>query len=140
MKKKGIDYLLELLAETIDASGRSDRDIERALEVSHGWLRLLLKGNIDLKVKHVAEIGAELGFSLEDFFLRAYGKGGSLEKGRLTVAPSVESVKGKRGEKPRTQSHLSAAARLEIRGLIHEELSKLHGEPSENEEDEGEKS
>jgi hypothetical protein len=136
MNKKGIDYLLELLAETIEESGRSDRDLERALEVSHGWLRLLLKGRIDLKVKHIEEMGNQLGFSLEQFFLKAYGKEGSLEKGRFKVAPAVKSVKG---ERPRTQSHLSAAARLEIRGLIHEELAKLHGE-SEDEEDESEKS
>jgi hypothetical protein len=134
MKEKGIDYLLDLLAEVIEGSGRSDRDLERALKVGHGWLRLLLKGRIDLKVRHLEEIGAELGFSLEDFFLRAYGKEGSLEKGRLKIAPSVKSVRGKKGEKPRTQSHLSAAARLEVRELIHEELAKLQEESPEGEE------
>jgi len=138
-KEKGTLYLLDLLAMVIEATGRSDRDIERALGVSHGWLRLLLKGKIDLKIRHLEEIGAELGFSLEDFFLRAYGKEGSLEEGRLKIAPSVKSVRGKKGEKPRTQTHLSAAARLEVRELIHEELAKLQEESPESEkEDEGE--
>lgn len=124
-KEQGIFRLLDLLAEVIEATGRSDRDLERALGVSHGWLRLLLKGQIDLKVRHLEEIGQELGFTLETFFLEAYGGAGNLEKGRLKIAPAVQSVRGKKGEKPRKHTHLSAGARLEIRDLIHEELAKL---------------
>ncbi len=139
-KEKGALHLLDLLAEVIEATGRSDRDLERALGVSHGWLRLLLKGQIDLKIRHLEEIGAEIGFTLQTFFLEAYGERGLLEKGRLKVAPTVKKVRDQK-EKPRKQSHLSAAARLEIRDLIQEELAKSR-EESEDEDngDDGEKS
>ena len=137
-KEQGIFCLLDLLAEVIEATGRSDRDIERALGVSHGWLRLLLKGQIDLKVRHLEEIGQELGFALEAFFLEAYGGAGKLETGRLKIAPAVQSIRGKKGERSRKETHLSAAARLEIRSLIHEELAKLRQESPETEDD-GEK-
>ena len=137
-KEKGILYLLELLARLIEESGRSDRNLEGALGVSHGWLRLLLKGKIDLKVRHIEEIGGELGFTLEDFFGWAYGTEGALPAKRLEAASSAKSVKDKKGEKPKRQTHLSAGARLEVRDLIHEELARLR-EESEEEDDDGEK-
>lgn len=132
-KEKGILYLLELLARFIEDSGRSDRNLETALGVSHGWLRLLLKGSIDLKVRHIEEIGGELGFTLEDFFRWAYGTEGALPTKRLEAASSPKSVKDKKGEKSRAQTHLSAAARLEVRDLIHEEFAKLREESEDKE-------
>ena len=36
--------LLELLAELVTRSGRTQREVERALGVGHGWLRLLFAG------------------------------------------------------------------------------------------------
>ena len=134
-KEKGILYLLELLARLIEDSGRSDRNLEGALGVSHGWLRLLLKGRIDLKVRHIEEIGAELGFTLEDFFGLAYGTEGALPAKRLEAASSPKSAR--KGEKKRRETHLSAGARLEVRDLIHEELAKLREEA---EDEDGEKS
>ena len=135
-KERGILYLLELLARLIEESGRSDRNLEGTLGVSHGWLRLLLKGRIDLKIRHIEAIGGELGFTLEDFFRWAYGTEGALPLKRLEVASSPKSVKDKKGEKTRKQTHLSAGARLEVRDLIHEELAKLR-EGSEEEDDGG---
>src|SRR5712691_11403860 len=64
--------LLELLAEIVARSNRSQREIERALGTGHGWLRLLFKGRTELKVRHIIALGPLLGFTPGEFFREAY--------------------------------------------------------------------
>lgn len=83
------DRLLNLLRKMVDESGRTQRDLERALDLGHGYLSHLFAGRIDLKFKHIYLLGSELGFSPADFFLRAY----SLVRPGTTLPP--EGVEGR---------------------------------------------
>ena len=58
---------MALLAELVDRSGRSQRDIERGIGVGHGWLRHLFRGEIDLKVQHILRLGKFLGVQTNNF-------------------------------------------------------------------------
>ncbi len=64
--------LLELLAELVARSGRTQREVERALGVGHGWLRLLFAGRSEVKVRHILDLAALLGFTPGQFFRQAY--------------------------------------------------------------------
>lgn len=61
--------LIELLKEAIAKSGRSMREIERALGWSQGYLGSILRGRIALKVRHVFALARELGLEPLSFFL-----------------------------------------------------------------------
>jgi transcriptional regulator with XRE-family HTH domain len=126
----GVDYagmameeeearLLELLAEIVARSNRSQREIERALGTAHGWLRLLFKGRTELKVRHILALGPLLGFTPGEFFREAYPD---------TTTSALEQVKAKAVELPPLKGRrnkLSAAMRLEVRDIVREELGKI---------------
>jgi hypothetical protein len=59
---------LELLAELVARSGHTQREVERALGVGHGWLRLLFAGKSELKVRHILDLAELLGFTSGQFF------------------------------------------------------------------------
>lgn len=61
--------LLQLLKEAIAKSGRSMREIERALGWSRASLGSILRGRIALKVWHVFALARELGLEPLSFFL-----------------------------------------------------------------------
>ena len=119
MYKDEAGRLLEHLAEIVARSNRSHRDIERAIGVGHGWLRLVFKGETELKVRHIVDVASVLGFTPGEFFREVYPdvKGRALEqvKARAVDLPEVT------GQKP----PLSAAARLMVRDIVREELAKL---------------
>jgi hypothetical protein len=116
-------HLLEHLAEIVARSHRSHRDIERAIGVGHGWLRLLFKGQTELKVRHIVDIAAVLGFEPGEFFREVYpavtGRAMAQVKAKAVDLPEVT------GQKP----PLSAAARLMVRDIVREELAKLGIQP-----------
>jgi hypothetical protein len=111
--------LLEHLAEIVARSHRSHRDIERAVGVGHGWLRLLFRGETELKVRHIVDLADLLGFTPGEFFREVFpdAKGQALEQVKAK-AVALPEVKGQRAP-------LSAAARLVVRDIVHEELAKL---------------
>ena len=67
-----VERLRRLLEQTVRASGRSQRDVERALGVSRGYLTQLFNGRLELRVKHVVLITDELGLGPAEFFRAAY--------------------------------------------------------------------
>jgi hypothetical protein len=119
MYKDEAGRLLEHLAEIVARSNRSQRDIERAIGVGHGWLRLVFKGETELKIRHIIDIAAVVGFTPGDFFREVYPdvKGQALAQVKAK-AVDLPEVKGQR-------QPLSAAARLQVRDIVREELVKL---------------
>jgi hypothetical protein len=76
-----VQYLLDLLEEAVDRSGRSRRDIEAAMGFSHGYLGHLFTGRMQLKVLHIFSLARELGFDGWAFLqqaARARAEGGKL--------------------------------------------------------------
>ena len=69
MDENEAQRLLELLDEAIARSGRSRREIERALGWSEGTLGSILRGRIALEVWHVFALARELDLEPLSFFL-----------------------------------------------------------------------
>lgn len=67
-----IERLRGLLHEMVKRSGRSYRELERALNLGHGYLNHLFSGRMEFKFRHVVLLGEALGFTLNDFFQQAY--------------------------------------------------------------------
>lgn len=67
-----VERLRRLLEETVRASGRSQRDVERSLGFSQGYLTQLFNGRLELRVKHIVLITDELGPGPGEFFRAAY--------------------------------------------------------------------
>ena len=111
--------LLELLAELVARSGRTQREVERALGVGHGWLRLLFAGKSELKVRHILDLAALLGFTPGQFFRQAYPEvqGTAVEQVRKNVNDILPPKLRRR--------QLNSQARLEVRDIFREELEKL---------------
>jgi len=110
--------LLQLLAEVVARSGRTQRDIERGLGVGHGWLRNIFKGATDLKVQHILDLGRLLGFTPAQFFRQAY----PLDEGSILdqVRPEIEDIfpsKKQRGQ-------LTAIAQQQVRSIFRDELAR----------------
>ena len=80
-----VTRLTNLLASAIKFSGWKQRDIEKALGWSSGSMSRLLSGGIELKIKHVVEIGAVIGFPPSRFFHASYptAEGGGNDAARL---------------------------------------------------------
>ena len=111
--------LLELLAELVARSGRTQREVERALGVGHGWLRLLFAGKSELKVRHILDLAALLGFTPGQFFRQAYPEvpGTAVDQVRREVNDILPPKLRRR--------QLNSQARLEVRDIFREELWKL---------------
>jgi len=111
--------LLELLAELVARSGRTQREVERALGVGHGWLRLLFAGKSELKVRHILDLAALLGFTPGQFFRQAYPEvpGTAVQQVRRNVNDILPPKLRRR--------QLNSQARLEVRDIFREELEKL---------------
>ena len=111
--------LLELLAEIVARSNRSQRELERALGTGHGWLRLLFRGKTELKIRHIVLLGPLLGFTPGEFFREAYPEPtrSALERVKAQ-ALALPPVKGRR-------TKLSPTARLEVREIVREEMEKI---------------
>lgn len=119
MQEQELARLLELLAELVARSGKTQREIERALGVGHGWLRLLFKGKSELKVRHILDLSELLGFTPGEFFRQAYpeAQGNAVEPLRRSLHDILPPKLRRR--------QLNAQARLEVRDIFREELAKL---------------
>ena len=71
MDQDEVPRILDLLDRAIHLSRRSRREIERTLGLGQGYLGSLLKGRIELKVRHVYVLARELGLDPLSFFTQA---------------------------------------------------------------------
>ena len=64
--------LLELLRVAMRILGFTNRDVEKALGLSYGYLSRLFSGSIELKVEHIFQILGVLGLTPAEYFHLAY--------------------------------------------------------------------
>ena len=64
--------IAELLKTAIRMSGASNREIERRLNLSAGYLSRLFSGGIELKVKHILDISEVIELDPGEFFQLAF--------------------------------------------------------------------
>jgi transcriptional regulator with XRE-family HTH domain len=70
-----VDALAQHLRLSIQARGLTLRWVERQLGMGEGYLGQLLRGNLDLKVKHVMAVLQVIGMEPEEFF-STFARGG----------------------------------------------------------------
>jgi transcriptional regulator with XRE-family HTH domain len=71
--EEGGRELAEALQRRIRQAGVSYAEVERRLGMGRDYLRQLLAGRVDLKVKHVLGVLAAIGVEPADFFAELYG-------------------------------------------------------------------
>jgi transcriptional regulator with XRE-family HTH domain len=64
--------LTRLLRDAIKLSKRSNREVEKRLGLSGGYLSRLFAGVMDLRVEHILAICEAIGFPVPEFFRAAY--------------------------------------------------------------------
>ncbi|HYN20727.1 MAG TPA: helix-turn-helix transcriptional regulator [Thermoanaerobaculia bacterium] len=72
MAQEEIQRLLHVLRVAMRILDVSNRDIEKKLGFSYGYLSRLFAGNIELKVDHILQIVEVLGLTPAEFFQLAY--------------------------------------------------------------------
>lgn len=109
MIQEEIQRLLQVLRVAMRILDVSNRDIEKALGLSYGYLSRLFSGSIELKVEHVLQIVEVLGLSPAEFFHLAYPSKPSppsesfrrmraILEGFNPVAPEVRPSTDERGD------------------------------------------
>ena len=84
------ERVLRLLETAIQVSGVSKRRLEEALGVSRGYMTQVLGGKIELKLKLIHRILAEIGLEPLAFFQMAYGS--QVKAARQEDRTSVEDI------------------------------------------------
>ena len=87
MAQEEIQRLLHVLRVAMRILDVSNRDVEKKLGFSYGYLSRLFAGNIELKVDHILQIVEVLGLTPAEFFQLAYP--------RKTSPPSDAAVRMK---------------------------------------------
>jgi transcriptional regulator with XRE-family HTH domain len=72
MIQEEIQRLLQVLRLAMRILDVSNRDIEKKLGLSYGYLSRLFNGSIELKVEHILLISDVLGLTPAEFFQLAY--------------------------------------------------------------------
>lgn len=72
MIQEEIQRLLQMLRVAMRILDVSNRDVEKALGLSYGYLSRLFSGAIELKVEHILQILEVIGLTPAEFFQLAY--------------------------------------------------------------------
>jgi transcriptional regulator with XRE-family HTH domain len=89
-------HMIVVLKATIRGLGFTNREVERRLGVSRGYLTRLFSGVMDLRYDHVSEIAKAIGVEPEDIFRLAYPPTPkpftpSVQRLRETIGSSTEA-------------------------------------------------
>ena len=125
-------HIVTRLAEAVRASGHSQRWVETAMGVSHGYLSLLFNGKLELKVRHVFMICEALDLDPFEFLFRVLAEA---RKGKKRMRPTpfedsqqrVQARQAGEEEDPveRIASSSTGMTREAVRVLLWQELAKV---------------
>lgn len=132
LSKDESDRLLDVLEAHVRNSDVSQRELERRLGVSQGYLGALFQKRIQLKVFHVYGIARALGMEPLYFFLRATPpKNPEWLLGQLGIKNSFDMSFPDSEPSPTTREEMLAI----IRTTLRSELERLFGVPFDEEPD-----
>lgn len=66
------EHILQVLKTAMRVLGCTNREMERKLGVSGGYLSRLFAGAMELRFEHIVDVAAALGLSVEEIFRFAY--------------------------------------------------------------------
>ena len=123
MIQEEIKRLLQVLRTTMRLLDVSNRDVEKKLGLSYGYLSRLFAGTIELKIEHILSILDVIGLTPAEFFHLAYP--------RATGQASDAAVRMRsimQGFQPIPEDRPSAASSEEVERLMMSALKKLLGD------------
>ncbi|HYX24052.1 MAG TPA: helix-turn-helix transcriptional regulator [Thermoanaerobaculia bacterium] len=121
MIEDDLGSLRALLREAIAASRLTTREAEEALGMAHGSLEGVLKGKLDLRVRHVLALAQVLGVSPADFFILGCPAANDAAQHELVAwlsPPARSKVKSSRAPASTDLADL-------VRTTIREELARV---------------
>ncbi len=121
-----IARIAELLKTAIRLSGASNREVERRLGLSAGYLSRLFSGGIELKVKHVLDIGEVIELDAGEFFQLVFPRSRK-ELSSPTGKKLLDLVSRIQGNEPPQPGGPITTEQIEamIRGAIREVFADL---------------
>ena len=121
--------ITELLKTAIRMSGASNREVERRLGLSAGYLSRLFAGGIELKVKHVLDISDVIQLDPGEFFQLVFP--GHRELTSPTGKKLLDLVSRIQGQEPPQPAAPLTSQQIEdlIRGALRKVFAEL-GRPA----------
>lgn len=127
-----VERLTRLLRDAIKLSKRSNREVEKKLGMSGGYLSRLFAGVMDLRVEHVLAICKAIDFPVPEFFRAAYPlqdgedpRGSNLQQALSRLHPPPASAQP---EKPAPPAPAAGPSEEQIERLLVSALRKLLGD------------
>ncbi|HBL28709.1 MAG TPA: hypothetical protein DD490_17885 [Acidobacteria bacterium] len=120
-----IKRLLNVLKTAMKILDLTNRDLEKKLGLSYGYLSRLFSGAIELKVEHVLDLCGALGLRPAEFFHIAYPRVPTPGTAAAVRVRDVLQGFQAPGEQEDAPSKLSALSREEIEHMMLTSLRKL---------------
>ena len=123
-----VKRLTDLLGSAIKFSGWKQRDIEKTLGWSSGSMSRLLSGGIELKIKHVLEICAVIGFPPARFFHASYpdAEQGGPDAARLQrLLEQLHPASAETAAPPAPEPPAPALDQAEVERMVYGALAKF---------------
>ena len=86
--------LLDLLQKRLRSAKRSQRGLERELNLGHGTIGNILRGRTELRMRHLKMLGEALSFDPLEILAEVFGRPGAIGAlPRLTAAVTREELR-----------------------------------------------
>ena len=118
-----IQRLMHLLRVAMRMLDVSNRDIEKKLGLSYGYLSRLFAGNIELKVEHILQILEVLGLTPSEFFQLAYPRRNTPPSEAAERLHSI--LEGLGPPPPEERSTVRAMSTEELEAVVSKVVRKL---------------
>jgi transcriptional regulator with XRE-family HTH domain len=116
------EHILQILKTAMRILGCTNREMERKLGVSGGYLSRLFAGTMELRFEHIVDIAEALGLSVEEVFRFAYPEPRTLTDAALRLQGATGSFQ------PRSAAPLAVppeAAASSSGTVLEAELEKM---------------
>jgi transcriptional regulator with XRE-family HTH domain len=127
-----VERITRLLRDAIKLSKRSNREVEKKLGMSGGYLSRLFAGVMDLRMEHVLAICNAIDFPVAQFFRAAYPlqesedpRGSNLQQALSRLHPPPAAAPA---ERPLAEPAAAAPSEEQIERMLLSALRKLLGE------------
>lgn len=87
-----IRRVAKLLETEIHVAGSSKRAVEKKLGVAAGYLTKVVKGGLELRLRHVLEVAEATGFDVAEFFQKAFPPKTAATSGRREAGVSPGEI------------------------------------------------
>ncbi|HEX3130816.1 MAG TPA: helix-turn-helix transcriptional regulator [Thermoanaerobaculia bacterium] len=122
MIQEEIQRLMHVLRVAMRMLDVSNRDVEKKLGLSYGYLSRLFAGNIELKVEHVLQILDVLGLTPAEFFQLAYPRRNTPPS---EAAERLHSILEGLGPPPEERPAMRAMSTEELEAVVSKVVRKL---------------